>query len=137
MYKLLHKLFGWDYIHWQNTADEGVARVRKLPDGRVVYWRYRFVSVMDDIKEAKQVRWLTCKPSKYLNEPILKNEEKYLITYIRGFIEIDTPQHRWHGSKVVTIPKGKDINEVVDELRRESQDSAYRYFELKNIVKID
>lgn len=65
MYKLLNRLFGWDYIHWHNTSDSGVARVRKLPDGRVVYWRYRGISILDEIKTKEQVFWLTCSPSKF------------------------------------------------------------------------
>lgn len=27
MYKLLNKLFGWDYIQWKNTVDSGIARI--------------------------------------------------------------------------------------------------------------
>lgn len=65
MYKLKNFLFGWDYIYWTNYADSGIARVLKLPDGTVVYWRYKFTNVMDTIYSEEQVRWLTCKPSKF------------------------------------------------------------------------
>jgi hypothetical protein len=65
MYKIKNLLFGWDYIQWKNSADSGIARVMKLPDGKIVYWRYRNISYMDEIKEANQVRWLTCPPSKF------------------------------------------------------------------------
>jgi hypothetical protein len=65
MYKLKKLLFGWDYVQWRNSADEGIARVIKLPDGRVVYWRYKITNVMDEITDAKQVFWLTCPPSKF------------------------------------------------------------------------
>lgn len=65
MYKLKNFLFGWDYIYWANYADNGIARVFKLPDGKVVYWRYKFTNVMDTIYSEEQVRWLTCKPSKF------------------------------------------------------------------------
>lgn len=66
-YKLLNFIFGWDYIQWRNMVDNGIARVMKLPDGRVVYWRYKITNVMDEIISPNQVFWLTCKPSKYLN----------------------------------------------------------------------
>ena len=29
MYKIYKYLFGWDYIHWKNSADYGIARVFK------------------------------------------------------------------------------------------------------------
>ena len=68
MYKLKKRLFGWDYISWKNSADNGVARVMKMPDGTVGYWRYKSTSVFDRIKTKDQVVWLTCKPEKYLEE---------------------------------------------------------------------
>lgn len=65
MYKLLNKLFGWDYIYWQNCADQGVARVHKAIDGTVYYWRYKSIKCADIIHEYHNVMWLTCKPGKY------------------------------------------------------------------------
>jgi hypothetical protein len=65
MYKLLNLLFGWDYIHWSNSAASGIARVIALPSGEIAYWRYRNISVMDVIEKPTQVRWLTCPPTKY------------------------------------------------------------------------
>ncbi len=67
MYKLLNKLFGWDYIQWRNSAAEGIARVHK--DGNDVswYWRYKNINVADTIKSKDQVIWLTCSPGKYLS----------------------------------------------------------------------
>lgn len=66
MYRLMNFLFGWDYIAWKNSADSGVARVFNDASGRTFYWRYRNTSVLDQIKTAEQVAWLTCSPSKYL-----------------------------------------------------------------------
>lgn len=43
IYTLLNFLFGWDYIHWVHSIDQGVARVFKAKDGRVVYFRYKKV----------------------------------------------------------------------------------------------
>lgn len=68
MYKLLNKLFGWDYVSWKNSADNGIARVYKSPDGVVYYWRYKVTSVADIITRKDQVIFLTCSADKYLGE---------------------------------------------------------------------
>jgi hypothetical protein len=65
MYTLLNKLFGWDYIQWNNSIDQGVARVRKDGRGVIWYWRYRSICCADVIREPQQVLWLTCSPEKY------------------------------------------------------------------------
>jgi len=65
MYKLLNKLFGWDYIYWQNTCDQGVSRVHKSPDGTVWYWQYKTTKLIKTIPDYHKVIWLTCDPSKY------------------------------------------------------------------------
>ena len=67
MYRLWHKLFGWDYILWKNSADVGIARVIKPKSGQIAYWRYRITNVLDIIEKPDQVIWLTCSPSKYFN----------------------------------------------------------------------
>ena len=66
IYKLLHKLFGWDYIAWENTADNGIARVFKDENNCVYYWRYKGIKVADRILSKDQVIWLTCNPDKFL-----------------------------------------------------------------------
>lgn len=68
MYRLFNYLFGWDYIHWQNTADRGIARVHVDGSGKVFYWRYKITSLVDVIRCPSEVLWLTCKPSKYFGE---------------------------------------------------------------------
>ena len=65
IYKLLHMLFGWDYILWKNKSDSGIARVRVSPEGKVYYWRYKMTKVADVIREPNQVLWLTCCSSYY------------------------------------------------------------------------
>ena len=65
MYKLYKYLFGWDYIHWSNSADQGIARVHKTLDGNVWYWRYKITSIVDEIKSPNEVIWLTCSSLKY------------------------------------------------------------------------
>lgn len=68
MYRLLNFLFGWDYIYWKNSVDQGIARVHIAGDGTVYYHRYKIVNfkVIDKIKSKDQVMWLTCKGDKYL-----------------------------------------------------------------------
>ena len=65
IYPLLHRLFGWDYILWRNSVDQGVARVRIDGAGRAWYWRYRIIYLADRIEHPGQVLWLTCRPEKY------------------------------------------------------------------------
>lgn len=66
LWKLKHRLFGWDYIAWRNTADDGVARVHNDGQGATYYWRYPSVKIADRIRDRDQVLWLTCPPEKYL-----------------------------------------------------------------------
>lgn len=66
MWKLLHKMFGWDYIQWSNSCAQGIARVYADHNGRVYYWRYKTTQLADEIKSPEQVFWLTCNPSKYM-----------------------------------------------------------------------
>jgi len=65
MWRLLHFLFGWDYIHWHNSADQGIARVHVAADGTVFYWRYHGCCVLDKIEHTDDVVWLTCQPEAY------------------------------------------------------------------------
>jgi hypothetical protein len=65
MYKLWHRLFGWDYVYWSYGYDAGISRVFELEDGTVVYWRSRIWAHMGVVKTEKSVLWLTCHPSKY------------------------------------------------------------------------
>lgn len=66
IYHVLNYLFGWDYIQWMNSCDQGVARVHRDGAGVVWYWRYKGIRLADRIRSAEQVLWLTCSPSKYL-----------------------------------------------------------------------
>lgn len=66
MWKLLNFIFGWDYIHWQNFAGQGVSRVFHDASGQPVYWRYKITSVLDVIEKEEDVTWLTCHPSKFI-----------------------------------------------------------------------
>ena len=67
-WKLLNKLFGYDYIAWNNHAASGVARVQKDGNGIPYYFRYKNICLTDRITSAEQVIWLTCSSEKYLKE---------------------------------------------------------------------
>ena len=68
-WKLMHKLFGWDYIAWDNRADNGVARIHRGGQGKPWYYRYKLTSLVDQVNHPNEVIWLTCHPSKYF-QPI-------------------------------------------------------------------
>lgn len=67
MYRIWNLLFGWDYVHWRNTADTGIARIHRTPDSVVWYYRYKSTSCIDVITPANwdSVVFLTCNRSKY------------------------------------------------------------------------
>jgi hypothetical protein len=65
IYKLLHNLFGWDYVYWQNSCDYGVARIYKDGEGNPFYWQYKTTSLAKKINSPSDVMWLTCKSDKY------------------------------------------------------------------------
>ncbi len=65
MYKLRHKILGWDYVFWEYNFHSGVARVIVLPDETIGFWENPCYFKI--IKNPAQVTWLTCKPEKYFN----------------------------------------------------------------------
>lgn len=65
LYHLFHHFFGWDYIVWGNSIDQGIARVRVDGRGSVWYWRYPGIRCADTLTDPSKVIWLTCHPSKY------------------------------------------------------------------------
>ena len=66
MYKILNKLFGWDYVYWNNTVDQGIARVYITLDAQVYYFRYRSTSLIDVVNPNNyNVVFLTCSRKKY------------------------------------------------------------------------
>ena len=64
-YKLLNKLFGWDYIYWRGTFTFGISRVRIDPNGDLWFWKDIIICNRDEISKPDDVKWLTCKPDKY------------------------------------------------------------------------
>jgi len=70
IYKILNKLFGWDYVLWENTCSKGVSRVRNDGDGVTYY--VSIVYGLSIIKRSYEVIWLTCPSSKYLKNEVKK-----------------------------------------------------------------
>lgn len=71
-YKLLNKLFGWDYIHWENCVSSGIARIHIDAEGRPYYWRYKIAKCLDHLDRvpSNEITWLTCKREKYFPSQI-------------------------------------------------------------------
>lgn len=81
MYKLLNKLFGWDYVQPYYSFNCGVARVQVDGMNRVWYLRvYEFDGerrkVAEKIEEPEDFMWLTCSPDKYFPPSIPKKGTK-------------------------------------------------------------
>ena len=74
MWRLFNFYFGYDYVAWANSADNGIARVHVDGIGRAFYWRYKSTRVADIIVEPKQVIWLTCSPNKYFGSGTDSND---------------------------------------------------------------
>ena len=64
MYKILNKLFGWDYIYWEDTCCSGISKVIVLPDKSVHFKYYGYIVSVTDTEFI--VKWLTCTPDKYI-----------------------------------------------------------------------
>ena len=69
LYKLLHIIFGWDYIYWSNTSDTGIARIYVDAENKPFYWRYKITKVLDPADGSQSdITWLTCPRTKYFPE---------------------------------------------------------------------
>lgn len=66
LYKLWHKLFGRDYVYWNNGKGSGVSRVFNTLDGTTFYWQYKSTKVLGKVTRPSEVVWLTCSSDKYL-----------------------------------------------------------------------
>ena len=67
MWRIWNKLFGWDYIFWQNYVDRGIAKVYKDGKNNPYYFQYKLLNLIQPIRKESDVIWLTCKPNKYIN----------------------------------------------------------------------
>lgn len=64
MWRLWHKLFGWDYVVYAGSFHTRVCQLYKDGMGRV--WIYRHTNSDPlTIDDPKRVMWLTCSPAKW------------------------------------------------------------------------
>lgn len=70
MYRILNKLFGWDYVCWKNSCGSGIARIHIDKEGKAYYWRYKNTNLIDYLpaEHGQRITWLTCHPSKYIKQ---------------------------------------------------------------------
>lgn len=73
MYRIFHKLFGWDYVFWRHIAGTyGISRIKQLPDKKYYIERHCIAGLTDlnnpyDLY-ALELTYLTCDASKYTGE---------------------------------------------------------------------
>ena len=68
IYKILHYLFGWDYVYWKYSYN-GISRIHFDAEGKIYIWKYGEIA---HIENKKDFVWLTCKPEKYLKADTIK-----------------------------------------------------------------
>ena len=127
IYKLLNKLFGWDYISWSNSAADGVARVHVDGMRRVWYWRYKGTKVVDIIEDPAKVIWLTCSPNKYFPPSIPKSTNvdvmgsmKRAYDFIYSITDALGPYKGINGTQLVAdaYTEGRALREVIEQLEK-------------------
>lgn len=64
MWRLWHKLFGWDYIQWK-LGPNGISRIRVAPSGLVYFMRLGEIINLAEPGYHK-ITYLTCSKDKYI-----------------------------------------------------------------------
>ena len=64
MWRLWHKLFGWDYIQWK-LGTHGIRRIRVVPNGLVYFMCLGEIINLAEPRYHK-IMYLTCSKDKYL-----------------------------------------------------------------------
>lgn len=114
-YKLLNKLFGWDYISWENYVDRGVARVHVDGMRRVWYWRYKGIKAADIIEDPANVIWLTCSPDKYFPPSVPKPTNTDVLTALkRAYRFIDSIPHSY-----IDVDGKVDPSDIIEDSYKE------------------
>ena len=70
MYKILHLLFGWDYVLWEMslTGGSGICRIKRAANNRFYIMRYPAIEgifILDEPDPYITITYLTCNKSKY------------------------------------------------------------------------
>lgn len=75
MWRILNKLFGWDYIYWESSCNYGISIIRSsYQSGKPYYIKYGS-GIIVQVNDHNDVIWLTCHPSKYLNTAGIRQED--------------------------------------------------------------
>lgn len=83
IYKLLNKLFGWDYVIWSYSGDHGIARVQVDGMRRVWRWHFKPTRWYEFIEDPTEVIWLTCSPNKYFPPSLPKSANVDVLTALK------------------------------------------------------
>ena len=75
MYRILNKLFGWDYIYWKSEDYDGISKIVILPDKTIHFWARGYLINIDN--KLVNIKFLTCTPDKYINN-MAKEDKKYM-----------------------------------------------------------
>lgn len=65
IYKLLNKIFGWDYAYFTYVGNDEIHRIRHCNDGFYIYC-YNQVFRLDNKEVQKRLFWITCSKYKYI-----------------------------------------------------------------------
>ena len=70
MWKIMHKLFGNDYVYWDNGTSNRVCKIYTTPFGEPYIHPYAFLSVIYFIKniDPNNITFLTCDKNKYIKD---------------------------------------------------------------------
>ena len=126
IYKLLNKLFGWDYIQWSNPADQGVARVHIDGMGRVWYWQYKSIKAVNIIEDPEKVIWLTCSPNKYFPFSLPKTANVDVLTtlnraydFIHAITDALGPYKGIDGTQLVAdaYKEARVLHQTIEQLK--------------------
>ena len=126
IYKLLNKLFGWDYIGWSNPADQGVARVHVDGMRRVWYWQYKSIKAVNIIEDPEKVIWLTCSPNKYFPFSLPKTANVDVLTtlnraydFIHAITDALGPYKGIDGTQLVAdaYKEARVLHQTIEQLK--------------------
>lgn len=134
IYKLLNKLFGWDYVQPYYSFNCGVARVQVDGMNRVWYLRVyesdgfgTKKKVAEWIEKPEHVIWLTCSPNKYFPPSLPKSANidtmgamKRAYDFIHSITDALGPYKGINGTQLVAdaYEEGRDLREVIEQLEK-------------------
>jgi hypothetical protein len=40
LYRIFNRIFGWQYVYWEDSCDSEIRRIHFLPNGRAGFFKY-------------------------------------------------------------------------------------------------